>query len=55
MSSQLGGMNYAAHLARGLAAVEPNPRRKDFLQRTDRNFSELHDQVYKMLSTRYQR
>jgi len=55
VSSQLTGMNYAAHLARSLAVVETNPRRKEFLLRTDRNFSELHGQVYKMLLTRYQR
>jgi hypothetical protein len=55
VSSQLGGMNYAAHLARSLAAVETNPRRREFLQRPHRNFSELHGQVYKMLFTRYQR
>jgi hypothetical protein len=53
VSSQLAGMNYAAHLARSLAVVETNPRRKEFLQRTDRNFSELHGQVYKMLFARY--
>jgi hypothetical protein len=55
VSSQLAAMNYAAHLARSLAVVETNPRRKEFLLRTDRNFSELHAQVYKMLLTRYQR
>lgn len=55
VSSQLSGMNYAAHLARSLALVEGNPRRKEFLQRSDRTYSELHDQVYKMLSTRYLR
>jgi uncharacterized protein YlaN (UPF0358 family) len=55
VSSQLAGMNYAAHLARGLAVVETNPRRKQFLQRTERKFSELHGQVYKMLFVRYQR
>jgi hypothetical protein len=55
VSSQLAAMNYAAHLARSLAVVETNPRRKEFLQRTDRKFSELHGQVYKMLFTRYQR
>ena len=55
VSSQLAAMNYAAHLARSLAVVETNPRRKAFLQRTDRKFSELHGQVYKMLFTRYQR
>lgn len=55
VSSQLAAMNYAAHLARSLAGVETNPRRKEFLLRTDRNFSELHGQVYKMLFTRYQR
>ena len=55
VSSQLAGMNYAVHLARSLAVVETNPRRKEFLQRTDRNFSELRGQVYKMLFTRYQR
>jgi hypothetical protein len=55
VSSQLAGMNYAAHLARSLAVVEPNPRRKEFLQRTARKFSDLHAQVYKMLFTRYQR
>src|ERR1700687_999840 len=55
VSSQLGGMKYAAHLARSLAVVETNPRRKEFLRRTDRNFSELQGQVYKMLFTRYQR
>jgi hypothetical protein len=48
-------MSYAAHLARSLAAVESNPRRQQFLQRTDRKFTELHRQVYKMLFTRYQR
>ena len=53
VSSQLAGMNYAAHLARSLAVVETNPRRKEFLQRTDRNFSELHGQVYKMLFARH--
>jgi hypothetical protein len=55
VSSQLAAMNYAAHLARSLALVETNPRRKEFLLRTDRTFSELHSQVYKMLLTRYQR
>jgi hypothetical protein len=52
---QLAAMSYAAHLARSLAAVESNPRRQQFLQRTDRKFTELHRQVYKMLFTRYQR
>lgn len=55
VSSQLAAMNYAAHLARSLAIVETHPRRKEFLQRTDRQFSELHGQVYKMLFTRFQR
>ena len=55
VSSQLAGMNYAAHLARSLALVESNPRRKEFLERTDRAYSELHDRVNKMLSTRYLR
>lgn len=55
VSSQLSAMNYAAHLARSLAVVETNPQRKEFLHRTDRKFSELHGQVYKMLFTRYQR
>jgi len=55
VSSQLAGMNYAAHLARSLAAVEPNPQRKEFLQRTARKFSDLHRQVYNMLYARYQR
>ena len=55
VSSQLAGMNYAAHLARSLAAGEPNPQRKEFLQRTDRKFSELHRQMYNMLYARYQR
>ena len=55
VSSQLAAMNYAAHLARSLAAVEPNPRRKTFLQQTDRKFTELHRQVYKMMFARYQR
>lgn len=55
LSSQLSGMNYAAHLARILAAVEPNPQRKEFLQRTDRTFSDLHRQMYNMLYARYQR
>jgi hypothetical protein len=55
VSSQLAAMNYAAHLARSLAVVETNPRRKEFLQQTDRKFSDLHGQVYKMLFTRYQR
>jgi len=48
-------MNYAVHLARSLAVVETDPRRKEFPQRTDRNFSEPRGQVYKMLFTRYQR
>jgi hypothetical protein len=55
VSSQLAGLNYAAHLARSLAVVETNPQRKAFLQRTDRKYSELHAQVYKMLFSRYQR
>jgi hypothetical protein len=55
VSSQLAGMNYAAHLARTLAAVETNPVRKEFLQRTDRNYSKLHGQMYKMLFASYQR
>jgi hypothetical protein len=55
VSSQLAGMNYAAHLARSLAVVEPNPQRKEFLHRTDHKFSELHRQMYNMLYTRYQR
>jgi hypothetical protein len=46
VSSQLAAMSYAAHLARSLAAVESNPRRKEF---------QLPRQVYKMLFTRYQR
>ena len=52
-SSQLSGLNYAAHLARSLAAVETSAPRKAFLQRTARKYSELHDQVYKMMYTRY--
>jgi len=54
VSSQLAAMNYAAHLARSLVVVETNPRRKEFLQLTDRTFSELHGLVFKMLFTRYQ-
>ena len=53
VSSQLSGLNYAAHLARSLAAVETSEPRKAFLQRTDRKYSQLHDQVYKMMYTRY--
>jgi hypothetical protein len=53
VSSQLAAMNYAAHLARSLVVVETNPRRKEFLQRTDRRFSELHVLVFTMLFTRY--
>jgi hypothetical protein len=55
VSSQLAAMNYAVHLARSLAVLETNPRRKEFLRQTDRKFSDLHGQVYKMLFTRYQR
>ena len=55
VSSQLAGMNYAAHLARSLAGVEPNAQRKEFLLRTDRKFSDLHRQMYNMLYARYQR
>jgi hypothetical protein len=55
VSSQLAGMNYAAHLARTLAAVETNPQRKEFLQRTDRNYSKLHGQMSKILFAGYQR
>jgi hypothetical protein len=55
VSSQLAAMNYAVHLARSLAAIETNPRRKEFLLQTDRKFSDLHGHVYKMLFTRYQR
>ena len=55
VSSQLAGMNYAAHLARSLALAETSPRRREFLQRTDRRYSELHDQMYKMIFTRYER
>jgi hypothetical protein len=55
VSSQLAGLNYAAHLARNLALVETNPQRKAFLQRTDRKYTELHAQAYKMLFIRYQR
>ena len=55
LSSQLPAMNYAAHLARSLAVVETNPRRREFLLQTDRKFSDLHGQVYKMILTRYQR
>ena len=55
VSSQLAAMNYAVHLARSLAAIETTPRRKEFLLQTDRKFSDLHGQVYKMLFTRYQR
>lgn len=54
VSSQLSGMNYAAHLARTLAVAETNPQRKTFLHRTDRKFSDLHAQVYKMMFARYQ-
>jgi hypothetical protein len=55
VSSQLAGLNYAAHLARSLGAVETGPRRKAFLRRTDRTYTELHAQAYKMLLTRYRR
>lgn len=55
VSSQLSGLNYAAHLARSLALVETIPARKAFLRRTDVKFTELHAQVYKMLSVRYER
>jgi hypothetical protein len=51
----MAGMNYATHLARSLALVETNPQRKAFLQRTDRRFSDLHAQAYKMLLARYER
>ena len=54
VSSQLSGTNYAAHLARTLAVAETNTARKDFLKRTDRKFTELHGQVYKMMFARYQ-
>ncbi len=53
LSSQLAGLNYAAHMARSLAVVETGPARKDFLQKTDRKYSELRGQVYKMIFTRY--
>ena len=53
LSSQLSGLNYAAHLARSLARVESNASRKAFLQRTDRKYTELHGQVYKIMYTRY--
>jgi hypothetical protein len=55
VSSQLARMNYATHLARSLALVETNPLRKASLQRTDRRFSDLHAQAYKMLRARYAR
>ena len=55
VSSQLAAMNYAAHLARSLAVVETDPRRKEFLQQTDRKFSDLHGRVYQMSFSRYQR
>jgi hypothetical protein len=55
VSSQLAAMNYAAPLARSLAVVETNPRRKGFRQQTDRKFSDVHGQVYQMLFSRYQR
>ena len=55
VSSQLAGMNYAAHLARTLALADTNPVRQQFLRRTDRRFSELHGQVHKMMFTRYER
>jgi hypothetical protein len=55
VSSQLAAMNYAAHLARSLAVIEADPRRKEFLQRTAHKYQELHSQVYKMLFTRYKR
>jgi hypothetical protein len=55
VSSQLAASNYAAHLARSLAVIEANPRRKEFLQRTAHKYQELHSQVYKMLFTRYKR
>jgi hypothetical protein len=55
VSSQLAAMNYAAHPARSLAVVETDPRRKEFLQQTDRKFSDLHGRVHQMFLSRYQR
>jgi 5-enolpyruvylshikimate-3-phosphate synthase len=55
VSSQLAAMNYAAPLARGLAVVETNPRRKEFRQQTDRKLADLQGQVHQVFFSRYQR
>jgi hypothetical protein len=55
LNSQAEGMNYAAYLAKALAGVETNPVRQEFLRRTEKTFSQLHDEVYQMILNRYAR
>ena len=49
LMTQVESMNYAAHLAKVLAAMEVDLARKQFLQNASVKFAALHDEVYQML------
>lgn len=55
LMSQVEGMNYAAYLARSLQSVEVDPRRREFLTRTERKFSVLRDEINQSIFIRYTR
>jgi len=48
--TQAEAMNYAADLSKALAAQEPDPARKDFLQKLSQRCADLHDQLMKHLT-----
>ncbi len=55
LMTQVESMNYAAHLAKVLAALETDLSRKQFLQNASLKFAALHDEVYQMLLNRQRR
>jgi hypothetical protein len=48
--TQVEAMNYAADLSKALAEQEPDPVRKDFLQKLSQHCTDFHDQLMKHLA-----
>ncbi len=53
LQSQVQGMDYAANLAGALLESETSPKRRAFLQRTQKTFAAFHDEIYQMILNRY--
>jgi DNA-directed RNA polymerase subunit F len=50
---QSEALTYGSHLASVIALAEPNPQRREFLQRLSVNFGVLQQRVLRMLSSGY--